>query len=443
MFHTKSKYLSKLTANGHDVFAICCIPRYLFFKSFPDSKGVHFTIVFTEKGHIQDTKLLLASKKVGLLSRYTFFDNRNKTTRFTNTPYSIDLPIDNIIIKEGIEKIGMEVQSSVPISLYGIQHRKDGAYTEAYMAIPKRYLSTEYLLPSFKVFSSSADSALTIITTEDRTTVTINLRMEKGPLRYKNVNYNNNDVISLVLNRFHSFKLSHTSDLSGTTIQATKPISLLTSSRCNRVTSLGGCNELLEMVLPLNQMDYFYLIPEIVTRPSSTVRVYCPEETTLSINDGNNRLVKKVDKRKFIDFTHRKISYIHGNRDFLVMIIPHNLPKNVGNVFMMTIHGVNQYMSSYEFAVPAIDDLKSRIALCVKSSGLGGFILDGEVTTIDGAYSISNGTDHYSTFSLPISPGQHSISHTYGTRFGLWVYGENTKHDAYGYPAGIAFKKKQ
>lgn len=398
--------------------------------------------MFTEKGHIKETKLLLASKHGGLLSQYTFLDNRNKTTRFTNTQYSLNLPIDNIIIKEGIEKVGMEVQSSVPISLYGIQHYSNGGYSEAYMAIPKRYLSTNYLLPSFKVYSSGASSALTITTTEDSTTVTINLRMEKGPLRYKNVNYNNNDVISLVLNKFHSFKLTHSSDLSGTTIQATKPISVLTSSKANKVTKTGGTNELLEMVLPLNQLDHFYVIPEIVTRPSSTVRVYCPEETTLGIYDGNNRLTKHVDERGFIDFTHTKISYIYANRDFLVMIIPHELPDGTGTVFMMTIHGVNQYMSSYDFAVPAIDNLKSHIALCVKSSGLGGFILDGQMTTIDGAYSISNGTDHYSTFSLPISPGQHSISHTGGAQFGLWVYGENTKYSAYGYPAGIALRKK-
>ncbi|XP_052065654.1 IgGFc-binding protein-like [Mytilus californianus] len=308
------------------------------------------------------------------------------------------------------------------------------------MAIPNRYLSTNYLLPSFKVYSSSANSALTITTTEDRTTVKINLRMEKGPLQYKNVNYNNNDVISLVLNRFHSFKLSHSSDLSGTTIQATKPVSVLTSSIHNQVTGNDNLNELLEMVLPLNQIDNFYVIPEIVTRPSSTVRVYCPKETTLSLHDGNNRLTRHVDERKFIDFTHRKISYIHDNRDFLVMIIPHELPKGTGTVFMMTIHGVNQYMSNYDFAVPAIDDLKSHITVCVKSSALDGFTLDGQLTTIDGAYNISNGTDHYSTFSLPISPGQHYMNHTGGTRFGLWVYGENTLHDAYGYPAGIAFK---
>ncbi|CAC5387082.1 unnamed protein product [Mytilus coruscus] len=404
-----------------------------------NSKGVQFTIVFTEKGYVKETKLLVASKKGGLLSQYTFFNNRNKTTRFTNTQYSLD-PLDNNVIKDGIEKVGIEVQSSIPISLYGIQDRDNGGSTEAYMAIPRKYLSTNYLLPSFKVYSSAADSALTITTTEDSTTVKLNLRMEKGPLRYKNRNYNNNDEIILVLNKFHSFKLSHSSDLSGTTIQATKPVSVLTSSKENKVTKTGGNNELLEMVLPLNQIDHFYVIPEIVTRPSSTVRVYCPEETTLSLYDGNNRLTKHVDGRKFIDFTHRKISYIHGNHDFLVMIFPHELPDGTGTTFMMTIHGVNQYMSNYDFAVPAIDDLKSHVTVCVKSSALGGFTLDGQPTTIDGVYSISNGTDRYSTFSFKISPGQHNISHTGGARFGLWVYGENNAYDAYGYPAGIAFK---
>ncbi|XP_063399291.1 uncharacterized protein LOC134683913 [Mytilus trossulus] len=292
-----------------------------------NSKGVQFTIVFTEKSHTQETKLLLASKIDGLLSQYTFFDNRNKTTRFTNTQYSLDLPIDKIIINKGIEKVGMEVQSSVPISLYGIQDYDDGHTTEAYMVIPRKYLSKNYLLPSFKVYSSSADSALTIITTEDSTTVTINLQMENGPLLYKNVEYNNHDVISLVLNRFHSFKLSHSSDLSGTTIQATKPISVLTSSIHNQITGNDNLNELLEMVLPLNQIDRVYVIPEIVTRPTSTVRVYCPKETTLIIYDGSNRLTKHVDDRDFIDFTHHKISYINGNHDFLVMIIPTTFQK--------------------------------------------------------------------------------------------------------------------
>ncbi|CAG2223025.1 unnamed protein product [Mytilus edulis] len=263
----------------------------------------------------------------------------------------------------------MEVQSSVPISLYGIQDRDKGGYTEAYMAIPRKYLSTNYLLPSFKVYVG-ADSALTITTTDESTTVTINLRMEKGPLLYNNVNYNNNDVISLVLNKFYSFKLSHSSDLSGTTIQASKPISVLTSSKANQVTGKHSVNELLEMILPLNQIDNFYVIPEIVTRHTSTVRVYCPEETTLSIYNGNNRLTKHVEARDFFDITHHKISYINGNRDFLVMIIPHELPGGTGTVFMMTIHGVNQYMSTYDFAVPAIDNLKSHITVCVKSSAL-------------------------------------------------------------------------
>lgn len=98
--------------------------------------------------------------------------------------------------------------------------------------------------------------------------------MEKEPVNYRGVNYRNNDTITILINKHCSLKLSHTSDLSGTVVSTSKPVSLFSSSGCVKIAGSRCCNELLETVLPINQLDRKYIIPEIQTRPTSSVRVF-------------------------------------------------------------------------------------------------------------------------------------------------------------------------
>lgn len=106
---------------------------------------------------------------------------------------------------------------------------------------------------------------------------------------------------------------------------------------------------------------------------------------------------------------------------------------------MMTIHGGNQYLPEYHFAVPS-SSFSSSISIAVRSSDIGGFILDNQPITIKNIYSITHGSDDFSTGSVSIQPGVHHMKHLNGANFGLWVYGSKT-YDGYGYPAGIHFRK--
>lgn len=105
---------------------------------------------------------------------------------------------------------------------------------------------------------------------------------------------------------------------------------------------------------------------------------------------------------------------------------------------MMTIPGINQYLNEYDFVVSSGFD--SFISITVQSDVVEGFMLDGYSSNIKSFFSISEGKNHFSTFSLPISAGHHQVVHIMKLRFGLWIYGNKYPNEGYGYPAGMAYK---
>lgn len=396
------------------------------------SAGSTFIITFTEPSHVKSQYLLFNTRNKGLISQFTFSDNLNKSITISRDIYSINMP-KSVIMPNGISKNGAEIYSRIPLEMYGLQRRPSGGYTEGYMAIPLQYLSNRYIFPSFK----TVDSSITISSIYDNNKIQLNLKMEKEPVTYMGVTYSNNDNITVLINKYHSFKLSHTSDLSGTMVSTSKPVSVLSSSACTTIVGGSGCNELLETVLPINQLDHTYTIPKIETRPNSSVRIFCTETTTLKVIHNKQVTDRVIKGQEHFEFIHEKVSHVHANNNVLVMLYPHEITPR-GTVFMLTIQGRNQYLSEYHFVVA--DNFTSYISVTVISNALHGFSLDGALITISSAYNIHDGAEYYSTFSLSVTAGNHNMKHARGERFGLWVYGQNTNYDSYGYPAGIAFK---
>ncbi|VDI26928.1 Hypothetical predicted protein [Mytilus galloprovincialis] len=230
----------------------------------------------------------------------------------------------------------------------------------------------------------------------------------------------------------------HSSDLTGTRIFASKPVVVVSGNRCNYINAKADCQPFIEMVLTTNQLDNVYVIPYIHYRHENTVRVLAVNDTNIALKSGNNRTRNVLKSRDFMDYFHTTISYISSESDVMVHIYPHELSQKHGDAYMMTIPGINQYLYDYDFMVPK--DFESFISISVPTNAVDGFVLDGNFVDLKNIFSISEEEHHFSSFSIPISSGQHHITHREKARFGLWVYGNFTKYDAYGYSAGMAFK---
>ncbi|XP_071137208.1 IgGFc-binding protein-like [Mytilus edulis] len=275
------------------------------------------------------------------------------------------------------------------------------------------------------------------------TVVSINLKLKSGSMTYDNKQYSDNDTIRLIVNKYNTLQLSHTSDLSGTMVTSSKPIIVVSGNQCNTAVPanirLGDCNPFIESVLPTNQLDNIFITPYISTRLNNTVCIQVINSTNLTIKTGNKTISKTIKARDFFDFYYSTISFISSSEDILVTSYPHGLGESKGDPLMMTIPGVNQYLYKYDFVVPTGFD--SYISITVQSDATDGLFLDGNSSKSQSSvFSISKGMKNFSTFSLPLSAGLHRIEHKKKVRFGLWIFGNEDPRDGYGYPARMAYK---
>lgn len=120
------------------------------------------------------------------------------------------------------------------------------------------------------------------------------------------------------------------------------------------------------------------------------------------------------------------------------MINPHEQKPDKGGSFMMTIHGVNQYKSRYDFIVPKGFSSFISVAMHGGCGDCKSFVLDDEDISITYINTKKLLTTPQTILTRKVFPGAHTLFHKHGKKFGLWVYGFR-QADGYKYPAGMSF----
>ena len=340
-----------------------------------------------------------------------------------------------VFMKDGRSEKAVHVQSTVPVSVYGFVRHRDTC--EGYMAIPLKRMSRKYIVPSFKVWSGrSLSKSLIGITSLGQTTiVSIKIKTKKGTLVYNKMKYTNGGTIELKMSPYETVQLSHVSDLSGSIVTSSYPVGVVSGNKCNSVTR-STCNHFIEMILPSDQLDNSYIVPIIQTRIRNTVRILCPDRASVTVwTDTNKIFTYDLEEGDFVDFHHYQLSFISSNRDVLVMAYPHEVGD--GDSYMMTIIGLHQYRSDYNFIVP--EGFSSFVGITFIDGNDYEFELDQKILKPANIVKMDIQGTTYATFSHMLTDGAHRIRHMSGIKFGLWVYG-NRNNDGYGFPAGIAYK---
>ena len=279
-------------------------------------------------------------------------------------------------------------------------------------------------------------SLIGIASLSKRTKVEVHVKTSSGLVSYEGQQYGSGRTITVILESFQSVQLTHTYDLTGSIVSASEPIAVVSGNKCNSVT-VSTCNHFTEYVIPAEKLDKEFVIPPILKKANSTVRLLTYENSSIFISGKEEKHIT-LEKAQYHDIEHMDISYIKSTTGLLVTIFPHEKGSNVGDSFMMTIHGVNQYKSRYDFIVP--EGFSSSISIAIQG-GCGmckSFVLDEEEISFSHSKTKSiNGTAH-SALAHNINHGPHTLFHKYEKKFGLWLYG--FRHvDGYGYPAGMSF----
>ncbi|XP_071136669.1 IgGFc-binding protein-like [Mytilus edulis] len=382
------------------------------------------------------SKVLIATDNSTLIWVY-YSKSRIHSSTFIHISEPYYYPETNLVTRDGYNTAGIEVSSEVPMSMYGFIQNDWDDNSEGFLAFPVHYAAKSYIVPSFTVSKLRGFSVFSPL--ESDTKIQINLKMKSGSLVFHKVTYKNKDTIQIVLQKHETFQLSHSSDLTGTLVTANKRFLLISGNVCSYIINIGGCNPFIEMVLPINQLDKFSVIPKIVTRHTCTVRILAVNFTIVKIKLGEHLIEVELQARQFHDFSYTDSSSVSASDDIMVIVFPHEEASTRSNSFMMTIHGTNQFLNEYLFVVP--EGFTSFLSVVVETVDTDGFVLDDMSVTNDlfDRQSIISESMIFSTFSIRVKSGRHKFTHLKGTFFGLWVYG-NAWYDGYGYPAGLAMK---
>ncbi|CAG2188674.1 unnamed protein product [Mytilus edulis] len=324
---------------------------------YSDGKDTNFMAIFHEgRSHAISPRpvprILIASEITARISVLYFNNNKNQSITIEKGNTEHDLS-NSVIPSDGIHLAGVELQSAVRINVYGFLYKD--RRSEGFLLMPVKFASTKYIIPTLPIYIDTFDekNLLALSPVYQNTAVNINLKLKSGSITFQNKQYRDNDTIRIVINKYNTLQLSHTSDLSGTMVTASKQVIVISGNQCNYAVSanihVGYCQTFIESVLPTDQLDKMFITPHISTRLNNTVRIQAVNDTKLTINIENRKISKSLNARDYWDIYYNTTAFIFASDDILVISYPHGLPGGKGDPFMMTIPGINQYLYEYDF----------------------------------------------------------------------------------------------
>lgn len=338
---------------------------------------------------------------------------------------------NDVVLKNGIH-----VTANGPVAVYGLSHL---AYsTDGYLGLPTGTLGTDYIVMTFGNLHTGVPelngTQFALVACADDTQVTITVPVDTGERR-AGVPY------TITLHSGQTYQLRNTNDgpadLSGTIVQADKPVALFGSHACANIPGKDQwfCNYLVEQLLPTSRGGTsFFTVPLATRTGGDTFRL-------LAINDGtqvsvNGVALAPLSRGKFHERKLAAPARITADAPIFVTQYSHSSDadgvKN-SDPFMVLVPHTGQYSADNMVCVPTNNFPKNYLNVVVPTAAAGSLRIDGVLPLAAFSVIASSG---YSGAQIPVSKGPHSV--TASAPLGVIVYGYG-EYDGYGYPGAFFF----
>ena len=185
---------------------------------------------------------------------------------------------DLLASDDGIDDKGIQIFSTVDVTIYVIEGIYWGGYGKITSLMPVTDSATAFVVQSYPTDWNSRKSHFIAVGTEDFTEVYIKLKTATGGnITFKDVEYGDGDVIHITLNWLQTFyAYLYANDLSGSVIESTKPVVVLSGADCVDIPKdvSGGCNIIESQMIPVSQWGNEFIVPPLYPAIRSPVRVY-------------------------------------------------------------------------------------------------------------------------------------------------------------------------
>ena len=344
---------------------------------------------------------------------------------------------------EVIEELAVHIVSDEPIAVYGLSHRYQT--TDTYLAYPETVLGKSYRVMGYKWLANDLLSQMAVIAVEDNTSVTITpstkTRGGKAAGKPFTIKMDRGEVYQVI----PEFNPSRTSDLTGSLIEADKPVAVFSGHNCAYVPSnqYKACNLLVEQMPPLQSWGRQFFVGTLAGRQSSVIRVLAEEDGTEIFE--NNMKVATLNAGQFYENSNLKVNtMLTSTKPVLVsqfskgFTVPDPITgsaDSVGDPMMIIVAPTEQFLDGYRFATPVKGSWDHYVNIIAPTESISSIRLNGE--PISPSRFEKFGISRYSIAQVLIPYGTYSI--TGNQPFGLYSYGfgyADKIYDAYGNGGG-------
>ena len=329
-----------------------------------------------------------------------------------------------------VQKRGLKVTSTAPISLYASNFRE---YTyDATIVLPVTALGKDYIIQIFENELMAKEFGIVATTNNTQVTITPHARTSDGHV--KNASY------IVTLNAGETYQVMSEdggSDFSGSRVEANHPIAVFAGHKCINVpTGNPWCDHIVEQQMPTQMWGKQFALTKTGSMNSDRVMITAKEDgTVVKVNGSTITTLKALQSytyrltanSAFVETSQPAACflYIEGARDNDMM----------GDPSSVHISPVEQRIQELTFATFQTDVSRTHyVNVVTTAAGAAGMQLDGR--NISGQFSTLAGNPSLRFARINIAHGTHTLR-TNADGFTGHVYGLG-HCESYAYTFGSA-----
>ncbi len=345
----------------------------------------------------------------------------------SNSSTTIIIPSSFEVFSVDERNKGILLEADGNVNVYGMSFEAFSA--DAYLALPCTVMAVdeyEYYGISYNVENINFPSVILVVACENKTVVKFH-----------------SSTISL--NSLETYLIeSGTTDLTGTRITSSKPLSVFSGSDCTNVpTRISACDNLVEQVPPTVTWGSKFLVASLEGRSSGElIRVLSARAASVTVNCNTVVSVSEFQLqsggsfREFVIPTNSFCS-IESTSPVLVAQYAYGGEGGVGDPFMMIITPIEQFTNNYLVeSFPIFESNYLTMYVSSECFQIAQILLDNSIVDWQNVTCSSGEVCGYIS-RTNVSTGVHSIRHQNSSAvLGVSVYGFSSSV-SYGYPGGM------
>ena len=418
-------------------------PLIRFHLDTANNYGDHFIIGFAPQN--RDWYYRVGYIGVSILAPYdtnvTIFSNQSsKTWNITvyineGEIFEYKLPISLRMDRSRYLQRGIEISSTRNISVFCL-NSKGYEFADGYLALPSWTLGLIYVVASYQPYSSSYKASITVISANDNNTIIV-LPNKNAIVEYRGQRYDDSTsllYITEVLNKLEALYIYGFSDLSGTIIIASKPVTVISS--VERVRTLNYQDSMEAFLIPVSLWGYEYVLTTVGTmnaKKGDIFRIFAYENNTV-VETGY--WTKTLSSRMYAELILGDDLASFAKCSKPCQVVQYIRQENT-RPSMIVLPSVNQFLSYYQVILPYGSEYYDSITITIDNKHIEGLYMDGlKLNSL--RWKSINGSNYVWTVVSLSDPNTVTVYHNSSdVKFGLLLFGWNP-HASYAYPAGLA-----